>query len=102
MTRGCPFGTIANEVTENDELIRQDLVLLFEIFRSKLATFFVKEKVKGRLAKKASEEGLADFCMAAIQGAMLLGKVRRDSAIVETTIRQALQHLKGYALPAKR
>lgn len=26
MTRGCPFGTIGNEVTENDELIRQDLV----------------------------------------------------------------------------
>jgi AcrR family transcriptional regulator len=102
MTRGCPFGTIANEVTENDELIRQDLVLLFEIVRSKLTTFFVKEKAKGRLAKKANEEWLADFCLAAVQGAMLLGKVRRDSATVETTIRQALQHLKGYALPAKR
>lgn len=31
MTRGCPFGTIGNEVTENDELIRQDLSLLFEV-----------------------------------------------------------------------
>src|SRR5215510_9252966 len=30
MTRGCPFGTIGNEVTENDELIRQDLSLIFE------------------------------------------------------------------------
>jgi AcrR family transcriptional regulator len=102
MTRGCPFGTIANEITENDELIRQDLVLLFEIARSKLTTFFVKEKAKGRLAKKANEECLADFCLAAIQGAMLLGKVRRDSATAETTIRHALQHLKGYALSAKR
>ena len=25
MTRGCPFGTIGNGVTEKDELIRQDL-----------------------------------------------------------------------------
>ena len=101
MTRGCPFGTIANEVTENDELIRQDLVLLFEIARGKLATFFVREKAKGRLAKKANEEELADFCLAAIQGAMLLGKVRRDSATVETTIREAMQHLRRYVLPAK-
>ena len=31
MTRGCPFGTIGNEVTENDELIRQDLCLIFEV-----------------------------------------------------------------------
>src|ERR1700728_1050185 len=30
MTRGCPFGTIANELTEGDELIRQDLNLIFE------------------------------------------------------------------------
>src|SRR5262249_48169655 len=35
MTRGCPFGTIGNEVTENDELIRQDLSLIFEVVKSK-------------------------------------------------------------------
>jgi len=34
MTRGCPFGTLGNEVTENDELIRQDLSLIFEVIRS--------------------------------------------------------------------
>src|SRR5215475_1578925 len=44
MTRGCPFGTIGNEVTENDELIRQDLNLIFEVAKARLATFFVKEK----------------------------------------------------------
>src|SRR5713226_2158849 len=31
MTRGCPFGTMGNEVTENDELTRQDLSLIFEV-----------------------------------------------------------------------
>jgi TetR/AcrR family transcriptional regulator, transcriptional repressor for nem operon len=33
MTRGCPFGTMANEVTENDELTRQDLSLIFEVIK---------------------------------------------------------------------
>src|SRR5215813_6526488 len=46
MTRGCPFGTIGNEVTENDELIRQDLNLIFELVKNKLAAFFIKEKAK--------------------------------------------------------
>src|SRR6516162_3837919 len=31
MTRGCPFGTLGNEVTDGDELVRQDLSLIFEV-----------------------------------------------------------------------
>jgi TetR/AcrR family transcriptional regulator, transcriptional repressor for nem operon len=44
MTRGCPFGTLGNEVTVNDELVRQDLSLIFEIVKHKLAAFFPKRK----------------------------------------------------------
>ncbi|PWT86189.1 MAG: hypothetical protein C5B57_01590 [Blastocatellia bacterium] len=93
MTRGCPFGTIGNEVTENDELIRQDLSLIFEVAKAKLATFFVKEKATGRLAPDVNEERLADFCLAMIQGAMLMGKVKRDSHLVEHVVREAMTHL---------
>jgi TetR/AcrR family transcriptional regulator, transcriptional repressor for nem operon len=98
MTRGCPFGTVGNEVTENDELIRQDLSLIFEVVRNKLATFFIREKAQGRLARDANEDRMADFCIAAIQGAMLLGKIKRDSEPVETTVREALVHLKRYTV----
>jgi hypothetical protein len=101
MTRGCPFGTIGNEVTENDELIRQDLSLIFEVVKNKLATFFIKEKAKGRLNQDANEEQMADFCIATIQGAMLLGKIKRNSRTVETTVREALAHLKYYAIASQ-
>jgi TetR/AcrR family transcriptional regulator, transcriptional repressor for nem operon len=96
MTRGCPFGTIGNEVTEKDELIRQDLSLIFEVVKSKIAKFFVKEKTGGRLKPEAREDELADFCVAMIQGAMLLGKVKRNSQIVETTVRETMRHLRGH------
>src|SRR5215831_17762926 len=96
MTRGCPFGTLGNEVTENDELIRQDLNLIFEIIKNKLAAFFLKEKAKGKLAKQADTERMADFCIASIQGGMLMGKIRRSSQTVETTVREALAHLRSY------
>ena len=97
MTRGCPFGTIGNEVTEKDELIRQDLSLIFEVVKAKIARFFVQEKARGRLKPEAREDELADYCVAMIQGAMLLGKVKRNSRLVETTVRETMGHLRGYA-----
>jgi len=96
MTRGCPFGTLGNEVTDNDELIRQDLSFIFEVIKNKMAAFFVSEKAKGRLAKRANAERMADFCIASMQGAMLMGKIKRSSQTVETTVREALAHLKSY------
>lgn len=98
MTRGCPFGTIGNEVTENDELIRQDLALIFEVVRTKLATFFVREKAAGRLDRAVSEETLADYCLSMIQGAMLLGKIKRSSELGEDVVGEVLAHLRRYAV----
>jgi AcrR family transcriptional regulator len=97
MTRGCPFGTIGNEVTENDELIRQDLCLIFEVVRSKLSAFFIKEKAKGAIPPDAKEDVLADFCIAIVQGAMLMGKIKRSTQVVETTIREALNYIRNPA-----
>ena len=96
MTRGCPFGTLGNEVTVNDELVRQDLSLLFEVIKNKLAAFFVQEKAKGRLARRADPERMADFCIASMQGGMLMGKIKRSSQTVEITVQEALAHLKSY------
>jgi AcrR family transcriptional regulator len=102
MTRGCPFGTIGNEITADDELVRQDLSLIFEVIKNKLAAFFIKERAKGRLIEEANEESMADFTIAVIQGAVLIGKVRRSSQSVERTIQVALAHLKSFAVAAKR
>jgi AcrR family transcriptional regulator len=94
MTRGCPFGVIGNEVTENDELIRQDLSLIFEVVKNKLAAFFIKKKAKGELLPSVDEEALADFCIATVQGAMLMGKIKRSSQLVESALREALGHVR--------
>jgi TetR/AcrR family transcriptional regulator, transcriptional repressor for nem operon len=98
MTRGCPIGTVANELTEEDELIRQDVSLIIELMKYKLGAFFIREKAKGHLRKDADEERLADFCIATLQGAMLVGKIRRNKRPVEMAFREAMQHLKYYAV----
>ena len=97
MKRGCPFGTVGNELIGQDGAVWEDLSRIFELVKGRLAAFFAKEKGEGRLAKNVSAEFLADFCIATIQGAMLLGKVRKDSRPVEMTVREALAHLKGYS-----
>lgn len=102
MTRGCPLGTIGNEITEDDNLTQQDLKLIFVVMHNKLATFFIREKAKGLLSKYASEDDMAHFCIAAIQGAMLKGKIRRSSETVETIGQEALAHLGTYAVSASR
>ena len=98
MMRGCPFGTIGNEITEHDELTRRDLELLFEVVRNKLVAFFLSEKVRGRIRPSANEVALGDYCIASVQGAMLLGKIRRDRATVDRAIDQAMAHLSTWRL----
>jgi AcrR family transcriptional regulator len=102
MTRGCPFGTIGNEVTENDELIRQDLGLIFEVVKGKLAAFFIKEKAKRAIPPGANADALADFCIATVQGAMLMGKIERSTRPVETTVAEALRHVRRSLRPAAK
>ncbi len=102
MARGCPFGTIGNEVTENDELIRRDLSLIFEVIKNKLAAFFLREKAQGRLKKTSDPEHMAGFCLAVIQGGMLMGKIARSSRAVEMVAREALAHLRDYVVTSKR
>ena len=97
MTRGCPLGTVGNEVTENEELIRQDLNLIFEVIKGKLARFFVEEKARKRIAKDADENRLAQFCIGSIQGALLMGKITRDKDAAAAIVSEALSHLRQYA-----
>jgi len=97
MMRGCPFGTIGNELTENDELIRQDLSLIFEVVKNKLAAFFIREKADGVIPPCTDEEALADFCIAVVQGAMLMGKIKRRSQLVEKLVGEALSHVRRLA-----
>jgi TetR/AcrR family transcriptional regulator, transcriptional repressor for nem operon len=49
MMRGCPFGTIGNELIGQEAAVRQDLSRIFELVKRKLAAFFAKEKSEGKM-----------------------------------------------------
>jgi TetR/AcrR family transcriptional repressor of nem operon len=97
MTRGCPVGTLGNELKEGDELTRQSLSHILDLMLARFESFFSREKVGGRLANNVDVEQLANFCVATIQGAMLIGKIRGNCLCVESTFEDLLAHLKRYA-----
>lgn len=88
MTRSCLFGTTANEITAADEPIREDLALIFDAVRDNLAAFFAAAK------PAVAPQVLGDFCIAAVHGAMLAGKLRRSSDCAESITRETLAHLR--------
>ena len=98
MRRGCPLGIIGNELTEEDETIRQDLNLVFEALKERVVTFLKKEKSEARLVPTADEEQLAHLYVATMQGAMLIGKVRRNSRSVKGIFEDLSAHLSRYRI----
>lgn len=98
MRRGCPLGIIGSELTEKDETIRQDLNLVFESLKDRVVTFLKKEKSEGGVQATADEEQLAHLYVATLHGAMLIGKVRRDSRSVKRIFEDLAMHLSRYRI----
>jgi Tetracyclin repressor-like, C-terminal domain len=97
MMRSCPIGTLGNELQEDDDLTRQALCLILDLMLARLESFFSREKMAGRLPSTVDVEQVANLCVALIQGAMLIGKIRRNCHSTEVVFEDLLRHLKCYA-----
>lgn len=86
--RSCPFGTLGFDLSKGQELIRQDICLFIEWSRSKLSRFFAERRAAGELEPFAQPDGLADLCLAVMQGGMLLTKIMRNPRAFEGAAKQ--------------
>ncbi len=91
--RSCPVGTIGNDLSNSQDLLRQDVKLIFEFTRHFLARFFSAMKAKGELPESTDPEGLADLCFAIQQGGMLIAKIERNCLPFERSVTQLMQFL---------
>ncbi len=92
---GCPLATIGYGLTESDELLRQDINLIFEFRKNILSKFFHTLKAKGKLKESIDPDSLADFCYTIMQGGMISSKIRKDTIPLENAIRQVMSYLKS-------
>jgi TetR/AcrR family transcriptional repressor of nem operon len=99
---GCPLGSLANEVSEQDAVARTKLHDLFlawqELFEDVLRSF----QRDGLIPQDADLEGLATGFVAAVQGGYLLAQTSRDVAPMAAAIDLAISHLEllGSGTPA--
>lgn len=89
----CPIGTIGNDISDEQEVIRQDIRIFLEWCGGQLARFFAERKAAGDLLKSADPDAMADFCLAIMQGGMLLTKIKRDSTTFENAAGEALKYI---------
>ena len=92
-TRSCPIGTIGADLAAGDELLRQDIRLIFENMKNALCEFFSRMKAKGELNPRTDPEALANFCFILMQGGLLVSKIERQSETFETAAKQALRYI---------
>jgi TetR/AcrR family transcriptional regulator, transcriptional repressor for nem operon len=94
-TRSCPVGTIGTDLSREQELLRQDVRLIFEHTKRSLADFFSLMKGRGELPADADPEGLSDFCFTIMQGGLLVSKIKREAAPFENSITHAMNYLRS-------
>ncbi len=93
--RSCPIATIGNDLTNDQDLLRQDIRLIYRFSRQALSKFFAGVKVKGEISSSIDPEALADFCFIVVQGGLLISKVERKLGSFENAVEHALSYLKS-------
>ncbi len=99
--RSCPIGTIGNDISNEQQLLRQDVRLFHEWSRGQLSRFFSERKAAGEMVASANPDELADFCIAIMQGGMLLSKIKRDTDSFEHAAAQALAYIRSLRKKAR-
>ncbi len=94
---GCPIGNLASELSDVHEGFRQRLAGIFDVWRSTLTRALARFRATGQAPEDFDPSAVAQFLVAALEGAILLTKVTRDIAIMEQCVEQLKQHLTLYA-----
>lgn len=94
---GCPLGSLANELADQDEEARSALAEHFKSWEALLAAGLGRMREAGVLRPDADPDQLATGIMASVQGGYLLAQTARDVTPMKIALDMALDHVKAYA-----
>lgn len=94
---GCPMGNLASELSDVHEGFRKRLAGIFLCWRVRLTGALERGQVTGRLRLDFDPVGLAQFIVAALEGAILLTKVTKDISVMEQCVEHLKHHLTLYS-----
>ncbi len=92
---GCPLGTLASELSEKSPEARADLATGFERWEDAIRSGLRAMHESGELRAQADPERLALATLAALQGALVLTQVRRQTAPLEAALDTVIDHIES-------
>lgn len=94
---GCPLGSLASELADQDETIRKTLAGHFEEWEGLIRAGLERARDSGALRPDADPAALATGLMAAVQGGYLLAQTARDPGPMKISLDMAIAHIRTYA-----
>jgi TetR/AcrR family transcriptional repressor of nem operon len=93
---GCPLGSLASEVADQDDQARSTLAEHFRTWESLLSAGLARMRESGLLRPDADPDKLATFLMAALQGGYLLAQTARDTAPMRIALDMAIDRIRDF------
>jgi TetR/AcrR family transcriptional repressor of nem operon len=104
MRRGCLYGNLSAEASEESEAIRARVAAIFAENQGSIAYCLEAAIDAGELPPNTDVQEIAGFIVSSLQGAILVAKAQRSPVPVERFERVLFQHLlpQGDAAPKRR
>lgn len=93
---GCILGSIAAEVSDQDEVARMALAATFDEWEKLIEAGLLRMQDARTLAADADPRKLATGLMAALQGGYLLAQAAHDVTPMEIALDMALDHVRTF------
>ncbi|MFI6361027.1 TetR/AcrR family transcriptional regulator [Streptomyces sp. NPDC050743] len=98
---GCPLGSLASELADQDEEARKAIARHFDSWAGLLEAGLERMKDSRVLRADADAGELATGLMAALQGGYLLAQTAQDVKPMRIALDMAIGHVKAYVVLAK-
>jgi TetR/AcrR family transcriptional repressor of nem operon len=99
---GCPLGTLASELAENDTDAREDLAASYRRWQRAIRTGLAAMADRGEFLPGTDIDRLATALLTTLQGGLLLTKTLRDGEPLETALGTMIDHIGSFTNPGTR
>ena len=93
---GCFLGNLAAELSDVHEGFRTRLAEVFSAWRRRLTAALVEAQRRGDVVASCQPAQVAQFLVAALEGAILMSKVNKDISVMEQCVDELGRYLTLY------
>jgi AcrR family transcriptional regulator len=98
---GCPLGTLASELAENDTDAREGLAAGYRRWNLAIRTGLAAMADRGEFVAGTDVDKLATALLTALQGGLLMSKTLRDGEPLETALGTMIDHIESFTVAGR-